>query len=362
MRGAPSNLANLGLAGWLAAAGMLLLATAVPSHAQQVKLFLKDGTQLLVKGYQVEGDKIRFYNLDTHETEEMPVALVDFDATKRAAGAEASDHAKIVDEAKQLEKEHFGPDAAGPAGAGPAAKPVGFQVAPGLYLPLTEGVYAYDGLRVIPMVQSEGDVVTDKQRLALSMVMPAPLLKKRSLVSLPGAQAAVRIANPQPVFYIQSGDAWGDKAVLIPVKSARNLRVVEKVQSGMGLGASGEIRGAVAIQKEPVAKGIFKLQPSQALAPGEYAIGELVDGKLNMDVWDFGVDKPGKKPDFPVAESDGKTPMGEDNPGQTKVDPAAVILGKHPTNSPSGPPLPGPDSAPPAPAPPNSSGSSNPPN
>jgi hypothetical protein len=356
MRGAPSN---LGLAGWLAAASMFLFVTAVPSHAQQVKLFLKDGTQLLVKSYQVEGDKIRFYNLDTHEYEEMPVALVDFDATKHAAGAEAADRAKIVDEAKQLEKEHFGPEAA--VAAAGAGKPVGFQVAPGLYLPLTEGVYAYDGLRVIPMIQSEGDVVTDKERVALSMAIPAPLLKKRSLVSLPGSQAAVRLANPQPVFYIQSGDAWGDKAVLIPVKSGRNVRVVEKVQSGMGLGASGEIRGAVAIEKEPVAKGVFKLRPSQALAPGEYAIGELVDGKLNMDVWDFGIDKPGKKTEFPVAGSDQKAPMGEDNPGRTKVDPAAVILGKRPPDSPSGPPLPAPDSAPPAPTPPNSS-PSGPPN
>jgi len=340
-------------AGWLVLAGLFLSLMAVPSQAQQVKLFLKDGTQLLVKSYRIEGDRVRFYNLDTHEYEEMPVALVDFDATKRAASEQAAEHAKIVGEAEQLEKEHFGPDT-----AGPAVKPAGFAVAPDLYLPLTEGVYAYDGLRVIPMVQSEGEVVSDKQRAVLMMAMPGPLLKRRSLVSLPGPQAAVRIVNPQPVFYVQASDPWGDKAVLIPVKSSHGLRVVEKVQSGVGLGAPGEIRDAIPIEKEPVAKGIFKLQPTKALAPGEYAIGELVDGKLNMDVWDFGIDKPGKKVENPTAASDQQQgPMGE---GQTPIQPSDVILGKHPTNSPSGPPLPGPGSqggAPTPPAPPNSSGS-----
>jgi hypothetical protein len=329
-----------------------------PARAQQVKLFLKDGSQLLVKSYQVEGDKIRFYNLDTHETEEMPVALVDFDATKRAAGEQAAAGAKVVNEAKQLEKEHFGPGT-----NGPGAKPAGFQVAPNLYLPLTEGVYAFDGLRVIPMVQSEGEVVSDKQRAILMMAMPGPLLKRRSLVSLPGGQAAVRIVNPQPVFYIQSNDAWGGNAVLIPVKSTHGQRVLEKVQSGMGLGASGEIREAVPLEKQPIARGIYKLQPSKTLEPGEYALGELVEGKLNMDVWDFGIDKPGKKTAAQEAASDRQhAPMGEQNPSQSTVQPADVILGSHQPNSPSGPPLPGPASQGGATTPPDAPNPSGPPN
>ncbi len=360
MRGALSKVA---FTVWLLLPIVGIMLVPAPAAAQQVKLFLKDGSQLLVKSYQVQGDKIRFYNLDTHEYEEMPVALVDFDATKRAAGQQAVDNAKIVDEAKQLEKEHFSPEAMAVGVSGAPAKPVGFQVAPSLFLPLTEGVYAYDGLRVIPMVQSESEVVTDKQRAALMMAMPGPLLKRRSLVSLPGGQAAVRIANPQPVFYIQSSDAWGGNAVLIPVKSWHGQRVLEKVQSGMGLGASGEIREAVPIEKQPVAKGIYKLQPSKALEPGEYAIGELVDGNLNMDVWDFGIDKPGKKVEAPTSASDQQQgPMGEQRPGQTTTEPADVILGKHPSNSPSGPPLPNPNTPAGSPAPPNTPNSAGPPN
>jgi len=325
-----------------------LAATVPAARAQTIKLYLKDGSYQLVKTYQVQGDKIRYYNLDTSEWEEMPVSLVDFDATKRAQQQEAVVHENNLEEAKALEKERFDPSIT------PSS---GFAVAPGRYLPNTEGVYAYDGLRVIPLVQSEGEIVTDKDRMVLNMALPMPLLKKRALVTLPGAQAAVRIENPQPVFYVQSNDGWGAKAEFIPVKSSHNVRVVEKVQSGVGAGASGEVRDEVPIQRTQVAKGIMKLQPAKPLEPGEYAIGELVEGKLNLEVWDFGIDRPGKKAQA-VADSEAKPTMSERRPGDTtpQIGPADVIPGlPHPRQTQASPPPPGPESAPSVPTPPGSS-------
>ena len=217
-------------------------------------------------------------------------------------------------------------------------------------------------MRVIPLVQSEGEIVTDKDRMVLNMALPMPLLKKRALVTLPGPEAAVRIENPQPVFYIQSNDGWGAKAEFIPVKSTRNVRVVEKVQSGAGAGASGEVREEVPVQRTQVAKGIMKLQPAKPLDPGEYALGELVDGKLTLEVWDFGIDRPGKKAQA-VADSTAQPTMSERRPGDTtpQVTPADVIPGiPHPRQTQASPPPPGPESAPSAPTPP-SSGSQGPP-
>jgi hypothetical protein len=333
---------------------MGFLAASVPAaRAQTIKLYLKDGSFQLVKTYQVQGDKVRYYNLDTSEWEEMPVSLIDFDATKRAQQQEAAAHEKNLDAAKALEKERFDPS---------ITPTSGFAVAPGRYLPNTEGVYAYDGMRVIPLVQSEGDIVTDKDRTVLNMALPMPLLKKRALVTLPGPEAAVRIENPQPVFYIQSNDGWGAKAEFITVKSSRDVRVVEKVQSGAGAGASGEVREEVPIQRTEVAKGIMKLQPAKPLDPGEYAIGELVDGKLNLEVWDFGIDRPGKKAQA-VADGEAKPTMSERRPGDPtpQVTPADVIPGlPHPRQTQASPPPPGPESAPSAPTPP-SSGSQGPP-
>lgn len=310
------------------------LGSALPARAQQVKLYMKDGSYNLVKSYQVQGDKIRFYNIDTSEWEEMPVALVDFDATQKAQEEEASSHEKNLERAVVLDKQRFDP----------AATPTGFAVAPGRYLPSTEGVYAYDGLRVIPLIQSQGEIVTDKERAVLNMALPGPLLKKRAVVQLPGAQAAVRITNPQPVFYVQATDAWGAKAELIPVKSARTTRVLEKVQSGTGVGASGETRQSVPLERTEVARGIFKLQPSKPLAPGEYAIGELIEGKLNLDVWDFGIERPGKKAAPEQAAGEGQPAMSEQRPGQApQTTPTDVIL--HPCKrEPCTPPAPTPDS------------------
>jgi hypothetical protein len=329
------------------------VAAAVPAaRAQTIKLYLKDGSYQLVKTYQVQGDKIRYYNLDTSEWEDMPVSLVDFEATKRAQQQETVVHEKNLEEAKALEKERFDPSIT------PSS---GFAVAPGRYLPNTEGVYAYDGMRVIPLVQSEGEIVTDKDRMVLNMALPMPLLKKRALVTLPGPEAAVRIENPQPVFYVQANDSWAAKAQFIPVKSSHNVRVVERIQSGVGAGASGEVREELPIQRLQVAKGIMKLQPAKPLDPGEYAIGELVDGKLNLEVWDFGIDRPGKKAQA-VADSAAKPTMSE-RPGDTapQVTPADVIPGlPHPRQTQASPPSPGPESAPSAPSPP-SSGSQGPP-
>ena len=344
--------------GQAAALALMAAITSPLAHAQKMKLYLKDGSYDLVKTYQIQGERIRFYNLDTSEWEEMPLSLVDFDATKRAQQQEAITDEKNLDAAETLEKERFDP----------SINPSGFQVAPGRFLPLTEGVYAFDGMRVIPLVQSEGEIVTDKERMVLNLALPGPLLKKRALVSLPGPEAAVRIANPQSVFYIQSNDGWGSKAEIIPVKEGRNSRVVEKIQSGVGAGAAGELRSAVPMTRTTVAKGIIKLQPTKPLEPGEYAIGKLVDGKLNLDVWDFGIDRPGKKPAAVAADSGQEPAMSEDRPGETRkqTTPVDMIPGiPHPGNpqaSPSGPPLPGPasDGSPPAPS--NPPASSGPPN
>src|SRR5690348_18002990 len=55
------------------------------------KLVLKDGSFQLVREYEVNGDRIRYYSLDTHEWEEMPASLVDWDATKKRSEEHTSE-------------------------------------------------------------------------------------------------------------------------------------------------------------------------------------------------------------------------------------------------------------------------------
>src|ERR1700683_934918 len=54
------------------------------------KLMLKDGSFQLVREYQVEGDRVRYYSVDRDGWEEVPAALVDLDKTKAAIKARAA--------------------------------------------------------------------------------------------------------------------------------------------------------------------------------------------------------------------------------------------------------------------------------
>jgi len=286
-------LVSLGLCGVLARPRMA---------RADVKLFLKDGTYQIVKSYEVRGDRVRFYSAERSDWEDIPASLVDFEATRRAQEQDKTLKSKEIEQARELDKERF-----------ERQTEIGFEIAPGFHLPREEGVFAFDGMRVIRMLQSSGEVVTDKKRLALGLALPGPLLKHRALVVLPGAKAAVRISVMQPTFYIQAADDWGARAELVPVKSSKETRVVEKIQSGIGAGKSGELRSAAPVEREQLAPGLFKLKPTQPLPMGEYAIAELVQEKLNLDVWDFGIDGTPKAAKAPPA-GDHPAPLSEHAP------------------------------------------------
>lgn len=266
----------------VALAGVML--SALPLQAAAIKLFLKDGSYELVKSYEVQGDRVRYYSLDRSDWEEIPRSLVDFEATRHAEAARKAKQAKQLKAAEELQSQRFDIPANN-----------GYQIKPGIRLPGNGGVYAYDGMRVIHLIQDPAKVVTDKKRIALIMVMPGPLLKKQALVVLPSDKAAVRITVPQPVFYVEDTDNWAMRAQLVPLTQRKDSRVVEKIQSGIGLGKSGEKRDAIPLERKQLAAGVYELKPMQPLDSGEYALGELLNEKLNIAVWDFGIDLPGSK-------------------------------------------------------------------
>jgi hypothetical protein len=243
------------------------------------KLFLKDGTYQLVSSYEVHGDRVRYYSVERSAWEEIPLSLVDLEATKRAQEEEKAIQKKELEEGRELDQQRF-------------EKPLetGFEIAPGIHLPQEEGVYAYDGVRVIRLIRSTAEVVTDKKRVALGLALPGPLLKGRSFVTLPGPKAAVRLQHAQPTFYVQSSDGLGAKLELISVKVVKESRVVERVETGRaGIGKPSELRAAVQLERTQLAPALYRLKPLQPLDPGEYALGELVQQKLSLELWDFGL-------------------------------------------------------------------------
>ena len=102
----------------------------------------------------------------------------------------------------------------------------------------------------------------------------------------------IRLSDPLPVFYVQSADGLGAKLELVQVKPVKDSRVVEELETSRGKsGKATEERTMVSLERKQVAPNIYTLKPLQPLEAGEYALGEVVDDKLSLDVWDFGFEK-----------------------------------------------------------------------
>jgi hypothetical protein len=265
--------------GWWVIA--LLLGMLVLPHATwaSLRLFMTDGTYQVVSTYEVHGDRVRYYSVERSDWEEVPTSQVDFPATKRAQEEEKATAKKNVEAAKELEQQRFD-------------KPPedGLEVAPGIHLPSEDGIYTVEGLRLVRLIESAGEVVTDKKRAAMVLAMPLPLVKARSLVVLEGPKAVVRISTPQPTFYVQSLEGLGSKLELLRVKQGKDSRVVEQVEAGRaGIGKPSEQHSTVPLERTQISPSLYKLKPTQPLDPGEYAWGEPIQDR-HLDVWDFGLD------------------------------------------------------------------------
>ena len=59
-----------------------LLVAAVLALAANFRLYLKDGTYHVVREYQVNGDRVRFYSVERSEWEEIPLSLTDLKRTE----------------------------------------------------------------------------------------------------------------------------------------------------------------------------------------------------------------------------------------------------------------------------------------
>ena len=277
-----SNVRYLSSSRFLFAAVLLFGALAAPClGVTNQKLCMKDGTFQIVSSYEVQGDRVRYFSVERGEWEEVPTNLVDFDATKRAVEETKAAHQKQIEEAKEIEKQRFykPPDQ-------------GMEIAPGMRLPGDDGIFTVEGKRLVRLPLSSGEVVTDKKRAAMVLAVPLPVVKTRSLVLLVGPKATIRLNDPWPEFYVQSAAGLGTRLELVRLKSGKESRVLENVDTARGKnGKSTEERTMVSLQRKQIAPNICALKPLQPLEAGEYALGEVVDDKLSLDVYDFGYEK-----------------------------------------------------------------------
>lgn len=242
--------------------------------AANIKLYLKDGSYHLVKEYQVESDRVRFYSVERSEWEEMPLTLVDLDKTRTE---EAAHKLEVEKEAKELSEEDQ------------VERTRQQEI---LRIPENPGVYWLDGKETKSIKVAESTVHTNKGRSVLRVLAPIPVVSGKATVELDGAHSLNVFTNPEQEFYIQLSDP--ERFGIVKVKPKAGVRIVENVTVMPVTKEVVEEPETVEIfQTQLTTGGLYKIWPKAALDPGEYAVVEYTAGKLNMQIWDFAV-KPAK--------------------------------------------------------------------
>ena len=271
--------------------------TCTPGVPRGKKLVLKDGSFQLVRGYSRNGERIRYLSAERGDWEEIPAAMVDWDATARAEAAEENEKealAKRVRAQEQAQRIEIVMDV-----------DASLQVAPGVFLPPGEGMFLIQGKSVTPLDQVGSEVKTDKKQFLKQVLSPIPIVPSKQNVRIPGARAKTRVTATQIEFYLREAPPDPDRTTPI-VKSSRpgesgpevelvramvkgDKRQLESIRSLFGQQMDTK-RDSISIERWEVAPTVFRFTLSQPLTPGEYALAEILPDGMNLYVWDFGVD------------------------------------------------------------------------
>jgi hypothetical protein len=283
------------------------------------RLILKDGTYQVVRKYEIAGDRVRYISMERGgDWEELPVDLVDWEATRKWERDQASHPVQEIspgmEEAAEIDREE-------------AAERVEQQsrrptVAKGLTLPDQDAVFALDSFEGAPELVELVPVDLDmnaKSRHGLNTLNP--LADAKTSLELEGQHARVHLHTNVPVLYLALGARDDAEEVLSHALTVQTggAKELANRKHGAHSPASGfaivrvDVRQAVRIvgaihtspsgaatQEENVipataeilpGKHWMKLTPSQPLADGEYALVEIISAsEINQSVWDFRVD------------------------------------------------------------------------
>ena len=251
--------------------GMLCLPFCGPSllQAANVKLYLKDGSFQLVREYKNLGDRVRYYSVERGDFEEIPTDLIDLKKTEA--------------EMKQRE-ESFKEEAKAQDEEDKAERTARREIA---QIPQDSGVYLITGTTLKAMKAADPKVVNNKGRHLLKLASPIPLITDKSWLELDGLHSGTVINDPRPEFYIRL--AAEERFGIVRMGEHKKNRVVEKLTILPVVKEVVEEPDLVDVFRRQVAEGVYKVWAEKAMAPGEYAVVEYTESKVNMQVWDFGI-------------------------------------------------------------------------
>lgn len=291
---------------------LLVFLKAASGQDTSHRLILKDGSYQLVTKYEIKGDRVHYFSAEREEWEELPNSLVDWPATEKYEKERAASAAvpEAVQFDKDLEHEREAEEAAQP------------QVAPGLRLPGDSGVFLLDTFQNQPQIVELQPVAGDINRDTKGNILRGainPIAGVKQSIELEGAHASVQSHVDVPSLYINvepfpgqpdqanapagpqgSAQPQQPQQPVQPIVPYDHFRIVRAEVKG-GKRIVGDVKRGVTgkiTQEEHfvpttitnLSGGWLKLTPTSGLAPGEYALVEMMGKEgMNLYVWDFGV-------------------------------------------------------------------------
>jgi hypothetical protein len=296
--------------------GAILVSLILPSplsSAQSTtkRLILKDGSYQVVTKFELNGDRVHYYSAERGEWEDIPDALIDWNATNqyerdRAAGKK-SPQALALD--KELEEEKQEQESISP------------HVAEGLRLPPEGGVYALDTYlsepQLLPLDQNTGEVNKQRKKNVFRAAIN-PVSGAKQTIELAGPSSKIQIHASLPAIYINlepvnqedaasaanqpsepakkskndkkpSAQLPWDRFRIVRVQPKGDHRIVGQIKTAV-YGKTTQEQDTIASTDEQLGEGWIKITPQAPLEPGEYALAEMLGTQgMNSYVWDFGV-------------------------------------------------------------------------
>jgi hypothetical protein len=335
----------------------LPLKPGVPGMGKNHRLILKDGSFQMVRDYQIVGERVRYLSQERGEWEEMPVELVDWDATKKwekdHADLVAGDSSPAMKEAEAIDKEE-----SEERGEQSARMP---KVAEGLELPDEDGVFVLDTFHGTPeLVEMTPADLSMSAKTKKGIAVLNPLATQKASLELDGAHAKVHVHVNDPGIFVSLGveeekepvlthpitvNTAGAKAVnggKHGAHSAQSGFVIVRVDERQAVRIVGAVHvgpnGSVTQDEDTVATKVdvmpgkhwLHIVPQQNLTIGEYALVEIISpSDISESVWDFRVDprqgdNPGSiGPILPRGRD--SEPAVRENPGS-----AGPVMSEHP--------------------------------
>jgi hypothetical protein len=272
-----------------AVASVLLLHTASVEAQQKTKrLILKDGSYQSVVNYEVQGGRVHYLSAERYEWEDIPSSLVDWDATRKyEADLSSGKVVTRVEETPEEKEEREKEEANSP------------EIAAGLRLPGSGGVFLFDqyqGKPELVEILQNGSEVNKSRGKNAARASINPLAGTRQAIEMKGGHAQIQSHVPRPAIYVDIDEgpenevALTDRFRIVRAEMKNGARVVGNIKIS-ATGKMSEQSTVVPAKVEKLGLGEWvKVTPAADLAPGEYAVVEMLGpGEMNFYVWDFGI-------------------------------------------------------------------------